>query len=96
LLRRYPNAVRVANKSDLPALWNPPSEFLNVSARTGDGLEPLLAEIERRIVPEPPPEGCAIPFRPSQVARLRLLRQTLLENSKPLPPDLPAWVALDY
>jgi tRNA modification GTPase len=93
LLRRYPHAVRVANKSDLPACWEPTSDFLNVSARTGDGLERLLGAIERRIVPDPPPEGCAIPFRPSQVARLRLLRQALLTNEAPLPSDLPAWVA---
>jgi tRNA modification GTPase len=93
LLRRYPHAVRVANKSDLPASWELPSDFLNVSARTDDGLERLLVEIQRRIVPEPPPEGCAIPFRASQAARLHHLRQALLENEGPLPADLPAWVA---
>lgn len=92
LLRRYPNAVRVANKSDLSALWSPAADFINVSARTADGVSDLLEEIERRIVPKVLPAGCAIPFRPGQVARLRRLRTTL-ERGERLPADLPAWVA---
>jgi tRNA modification GTPase len=38
-----------------PAGWS-------VSARTGSGLEDLMQEISRRLVPEVPPPGAAVPF----------------------------------
>jgi hypothetical protein len=59
----------VFNKCDLPAAsgWCRPAGLI-VSARTGAGLEALVAALAARLVPEPPPAGQPIPFRRSQVA----------------------------
>ncbi len=75
LMAEYPAALVVANKADLPAVWT--SDALVVSAARGDGIEGLAAEIGRRLVPEPPPAGSAIPFRARHLRRLRLIRQAI-------------------
>jgi tRNA modification GTPase len=62
--RSATNRLLAHNKCDLvervpadrPAGWA-------VSARTGDGLGALMQEIGRRLVPEVPPPGTAVPFR---------------------------------
>jgi tRNA modification GTPase len=75
LMAEYPAALVVANKVDLPAVWD--SEALAVSAARGDGIERLAAEIGRRLVPDPPPAGSAIPFRARHGRRLRLIREAI-------------------
>jgi tRNA modification GTPase len=61
----------VANKSDLPAAWEPmPGPMPVVSAERGDGIEALIGTLGRRVVPTPPPPGAAVPFRPAHVRRL--------------------------
>jgi tRNA modification GTPase len=72
LMMEHPQALVVANKADLPAVWD--SEALVVSAARGDGIERLATEVGHRLVPEPPPAGSAIPFRGRHVRRLRLIR----------------------
>ncbi len=59
----------VANKSDLAVAW-PLGEIdeasagvLTVSAETGEGLDPLIAAIGDRLVPDPPATGAGVPFR---------------------------------
>jgi tRNA modification GTPase len=73
LLRaRHPDALVVANKCDLPAVWelsNP--SIVAVSAERGDGIANLVKTIARRLVIEPPPPGAGVPFRRSQVLRLK-------------------------
>ena len=75
LMAEHPGALVVANKSDLTCVWE--FDGLIVSAERGDGIERLAAEIGRRLVPDPPPSGSAIPFRPGQVRRLRLIRDAI-------------------
>jgi tRNA modification GTPase len=72
LVAELPSALVVANKADLPGVWEGPG--LVVSAERGDGIDGLVGEIGRRLVPEPPPEGCGMPFRPRHLRRLRLIR----------------------
>jgi tRNA modification GTPase len=69
---RYRNALVVVNKVDLTAAW-PRSEpaLLPTSAARGDGIEELGQAIARRLVPEPPKPGSAVPSRPWHVRRLR-------------------------
>jgi tRNA modification GTPase len=63
--------VIVANKSDLPAAWEPLDRGLPVvSAERGDGIEALAATLARRLVPTPPAPGAAVPFRPAQRRRI--------------------------
>ena len=54
----------VLNKIDLPAAWywNDVPAAVRVSARTGSGLDDLCQAITRRLVPEAPPAGAAVPF----------------------------------
>jgi tRNA modification GTPase len=56
--------LRVINKVDLPPAWDWEREpdALRVSAQTGAGIADLCAALGRRLVPEPPPSGSAVPF----------------------------------
>lgn len=57
----------VSRPTDRPAGWM-------VSALTGQGLSELIQEMGRRLVPEIPPPGSAVPFRDEHV---RVLARTL-------------------
>jgi tRNA modification GTPase len=39
-----------------------------VSALTGDGIPGLVGAIARRLVPDPPPPGAAVPYTPELAA----------------------------
>ena len=56
--------LRVVNKIDLPPAWDLAEApgAVHVSARTGAGLAELCAAVGRRLVPDPPPAGAAVPF----------------------------------
>jgi tRNA modification GTPase len=71
------NPLLVINKSDLPAAWNVGSvaDGIIISARTGDGMGDLSQQISRRLVPDPPPPGTAIPFTAIQADQLPLLEE---------------------
>ncbi len=64
LLAALPNALVVANKADLPPAWSSLDRVeRNVSAERGEGIPTLIEAIGRRLLPEPPPAGSAVPFR---------------------------------
>lgn len=75
ILRDHPGALVAANKADLAPAW-PEADLgaLPVSAGRGDGIEPLIAALAARLVPDPPPPGSGVPFRPDQLRRLRAIR----------------------
>lgn len=79
LLARWPNAVRVAHKCDLtpPAGRAIPPGALRVSARTGEGLDDLLEEIVKRLIPEEPPLDAFLPVNRRQVDVLTQLAESL-------------------
>jgi tRNA modification GTPase len=54
----------ILNKVDLPPAWNlkQARNALQVSARTGAGLEELCAKLADWLVPVAPPAGTAVPF----------------------------------
>lgn len=59
------------NKIDQAAAWDT-SQFpdaIRASALAGEGIAGLAAAIARRLVPNPPPPGAAVPFTP-QLAEL--------------------------
>jgi len=53
--------LHAINKCDLPGTWNT-GEAIRVSAKTGEGLSELCDAIARRVVPEPPGRGAAVPI----------------------------------
>jgi tRNA modification GTPase len=77
-------ALLVANKSDLPPAWAPETTFAGsssiatVSAERGEGLDELIAAIVRRLVPDPPAAGDAVPFRAHHLVALHRVRDCLL------------------
>jgi tRNA modification GTPase len=66
----------VVNKIDLPPAWDVAGVggAVHVSARTGAGIAALCAAISRRLVPEPPPPGAAVPLGADLVSELERLR----------------------
>jgi tRNA modification GTPase len=93
----------VINKSDLPAGWDVGQigEGVAVSARTGAGLAELCDRIGRRLVPDPPQSGAAVPFTPDladqvdaiatavaagDIAAVRQALSTLASSAQPAPP----------
>jgi tRNA modification GTPase len=80
LLAEWPDALIVANKSDLPDAWGGllPEGVLRVSARTGIGVDALIESITKRLVPCLPSAGTAVPVAPRQVELLAAARQALL------------------
>jgi tRNA modification GTPase len=60
----------VVNKIDLRRPQDIKSA-LPVSAVTGEGIERLMSAIARRLVPDPPQRGEAVPFAERQIALLR-------------------------
>lgn len=78
LLSTLRPGLAVVSKADLPPAWEPDApEFLTVSAARGDGIEALVAAIARHLVPDPPPPGSGVPFRPSHARRLVEISQVL-------------------
>ncbi|HID24342.1 MAG TPA: GTP-binding protein [Planctomycetaceae bacterium] len=84
LLRSWPDAIVVAHKSDRPIRWNEPfpEGTLFVSARTGAGLPALIEAITRRLVPERPPAGAALPVTARQVDCLRRAEQAARDGDR--------------
>lgn len=66
----------VVNKSDAVLGWGPDPNagdawgLLLISARTGDGLAALVNEIVKRLVPQAPPPGGAVPYTPRLIERV--------------------------
>ena len=81
LSERWPRALRVLNKCDLltgSKLPDSGQSGLYASARTGAGVDALALEIARRLVPDVPPPGQAVPFVPQHVRQLGLMRSAVL------------------
>lgn len=76
LVREFPDAIRVANKSDLAGAWGgeSPGAVMPVSAVTGAGLEELTEAIVQVLVPSVPAAGTAVPVSRRQVEWLRGVR----------------------
>ncbi len=74
LLQRFPQALKVLNKIDLPAHpdWQEQanSDWLNISCRQQTGIVELLTEIARRLVPELPAANTIFPVTPRQLQLL--------------------------
>ena len=67
LVEQWPASVLVHNKCDLPAAPGDRPAGLSTSALGGEGIDVLLETIGRRLVPDPPPPGAAVPFSSEQV-----------------------------
>lgn len=67
-----PSLQLVINKVDLSAAWDPATvpDAVHVSARTGAGLAELCEVVARRLVPEAPAAGAAVPFTADLCAKV--------------------------
>ncbi len=75
LVEKWPGAVLVHNKCDLPAAPGDRVAGLSISALAGGGIAALLETISRHLVPDPPPLGAAVPFTAEQVEAVRRLSE---------------------
>jgi tRNA modification GTPase len=88
LIASHPTAILAANKSDLPPAWHADelgvqsTPIVTVSAQNGDGLADLIDAIGRKLVPEPPANGVAVPFRRGQIEQLHRIRLSLLAGDR--------------
>lgn len=74
----WPDALIVHNKCDLPpAASSRRPAGLRVSAVQSGGVAELVDQLARRLVPQPPPPGTALPFTPFQVHAVRSARAAL-------------------
>lgn len=84
LIEGFPSALLVASKADLPIAWDAGSLGAHpVSTVRGDGMQDLVDEIGRRLVPAEIPPELGVPFRPEHVAHFRRARQ-LLRDERPM------------
>jgi tRNA modification GTPase len=75
LLDRWPEALLVHNKCDLPRTSDRPIG-IPTSAIDGHGIDVLLKSIAQRLVPNPPPDGAAVPFATEQIESIESLRNS--------------------
>ncbi|MEQ8789283.1 MAG: GTPase [Pirellulaceae bacterium] len=84
LLTEVDDALIVYNKCDLGACFADEyrPEGRRISALTGEGVEHLLQDIARRLVPAPPTAGHGVPFTARQIELLRDARDALLQENR--------------
>jgi tRNA modification GTPase len=75
-----PNLLWVVNKIDLPPVWDVTrvETAIQVSAKTGAGLTELCETIARRLAPDIPPSGAAVPFSAEMCNKLGDLQHALM------------------
>ncbi|NOX54055.1 MAG: GTP-binding protein [Planctomycetes bacterium] len=73
LLDRWPDAIVVAHKADLPLGWDEPlpQGAVRVSSVTGEGLGELIDRIVTQLIPELPSSETPFPITPRQIDCLR-------------------------
>jgi tRNA modification GTPase len=87
LLRSCSHPSLVASKSDLPAVWrldDQSERVISTSARTGDGVAELLAQLGRSLVPRSPEPGEGLAFTDRQLNHLRQALEHLQQTSDPI------------
>ena len=72
-LQHERSTIIVAHKTDLPSQWSSPLPdlALPVSSTTRAGIEELIAQIVRTLIPATPEPGTAVPVTPRQIHWLR-------------------------
>lgn len=71
LCRRWPQAVVIHSKCDLPAAEGARPQGISTSALTGQGVDTLVAHLAAVLVADPLAPGDAVPFTSRQVDLLR-------------------------
>lgn len=72
LLSQWPDSIVVTHKADLPQRWNDslPEQAIPVSSKTKAGLDTLMNQLVKQLVPETPDENTPVPVTKRQVELL--------------------------
>ena len=80
LIQSNATTLIVANKTDLPAAWEPwDQQIVCISAERADGLDQLGKEIVKCLVREVPGQGVGVPFRPAHLVALNKARAAAID-----------------
>jgi tRNA modification GTPase len=71
LRQKWPDAIVVHSKCDLPCAGGKRPQGISTSALTGQGIDTLVTHLAGKLVPHPPAAGDAVPFTSRQVDVLR-------------------------
>lgn len=84
LLATWPDALRVAHKSDLPSVWgcDLPREAIPVSSLTGEGVAELTAAIVAALIPDVPAPQTPIPITKRQIDCFRAARNAIEDANR--------------
>ncbi len=82
LFDEWPRAVLTHNKSDRPSASGVRPPGVSTSATLGNGIDVLLAEISRQLVPDVPPRGAGVPCTAEQVAAIEKMRDAMIDSRK--------------
>ena len=84
LIEEWSAAILVFNKCDLPEAPSPNRPpGLRTSATTREGVEELVRRLAQRLVPQPPPPSCAVPFTVRQVEALHEMARRIAPSGAP-------------
>jgi len=81
LVDRYPQAVVIGNKQDLPRARSLPVPCVPTSVVTGSGFAELIARIVAALCPTAPAAGAAVPFTRRQLDTLQSARTALSDGA---------------
>lgn len=84
LLSRWPAALVIAHKADLPQQWGVPlpPQAIPVSSVTKAGLDEFLQQLVQKLIPDTPDEQTAVPVTPRQVALLEQAAAALTDKDQ--------------
>ncbi len=84
LLSQWPASIIVAHKSDLPQNWEQPLPHaaISVSSITKSGIDTLLEQLMKKLIPAVPEKNTPVPVTPRQIRILHQAAEALKESDQ--------------
>ncbi|HAH47521.1 GTPase [Gimesia sp.] len=84
LVSQWPESIIVAHKSDLPQSWKQPLPHaaISVSSITKSGIDTLLEQLMKKLIPAVPEKNTPVPVTPRQIRILQQAAEALKESNQ--------------